>query len=63
MFRKPKPNTVKLDEAHAEREQVKRAFEAMKTELEQASSRVDVVLERLRKKSNVEPLLRLVRVK
>lgn len=46
-----------------EREQTKRLHSAMKTELEQTTARADAVLERLRKKADSRPPLRLVKAK
>lgn len=43
---KPSPE----QEANADREQVRKLFEALKVELEQAGSRADEVIDRLRKK-------------
>lgn len=53
-MRNPKP----ID---PEREQVKKIYAAMRTELEQLTTRADVVLERLRKKAAKVTPLRLVK--
>jgi hypothetical protein len=63
--KKSEQSTPAVDAAVAERDQMRRAFAAMAVELAQTSDRVEVVLERLRKKvadrQASAPPLRLVK--
>lgn len=65
MFRKKQPTvSIETQEAERDRAQVKRAFEAMRAELDQTTTRADAVLERLKTRAQqCEPKLKLVKVK
>lgn len=55
------PNPEELAQANEERESVKRAFGVMRAELEHTGTRVEAVLDRLRRKVAQRPTLRLVK--
>lgn len=65
MFRKKPAVHVDTVQAEAERAQVRKAFEAMRAELDQTTTRADAVLERLKTRAHLsqEPKLKLVKVK
>lgn len=63
MKKTTKPDVTDLDRANEERESVKRAFGAMRVELEQSGARVEAVLDRLRRKVAQRPALRLVKAR
>lgn len=61
-MRKKATTPPAVDEAHAEREQVRQAFGAMRSELDTVHDRVEAVLERIRVKIAVRsPRLKLVK--
>ena len=56
-----KPDPSELDRANEERAEMKKAFCAMRVELEHTAARVELVLSRLRQKVAARPSLRLVK--
>ncbi len=55
--------TAALNEAHAEREQIKHFGEVVQTALSEFNERATEILEQLRKRAQTREPLRLVRVK
>lgn len=61
MTKTKKPDPSELDKANEERTEMKKAFSAMRVELEHTGARVEIVLNRLRQKVAARPSLRLVK--
>jgi hypothetical protein len=60
-MKKTKPDPAELNKANEERAEMKKAFSAMRVELEHTGERVEIVLTRLRQKVAARPALRLVK--